>query len=202
MKLLLASEFTESFHKTKNIIRDHVNGQKVIFIPTAAIGENFEPTYERTIQPFEDCGAIVETLDIRNISESNLREFLKDISAIYVCGGNTFYLLEKMRACNFEKVLREKLNDGLLYIGSSAGSIVLSPDIDFIRPMDTPEKANLSDTIGLNLIDFSFVPHLEHSTMGEAASEIKKKHTSLDQDMFVLKDDEVIYVENKKTTFL
>jgi peptidase E len=30
---------------------------------------------------------------------------VKDI--IFVAGGNTFYLLKAMRACNFEKVLRK-----------------------------------------------------------------------------------------------
>ncbi len=202
MTLILASEFFDSFHKTKPIIQHYVEGKKVLFVPTAAIGEGFEPAYERTIKPFEECGATVETLNINDVSEKHLREKLTDTAAIYVCGGNTFYLLEKMRACNFKKVLREALAKDLLYVGSSAGSIVLSPDIDFIRPMDSPEKSNITDTTGLNLINFSFVPHLGHTEMGQHAITIKNNHANTQKTMLVLKDNQALHIENKVITVL
>ena len=52
---------------------------------------------------------------------------LKDI--IFVEGGNTFYLLKAMRACNFEKIIRKLLKEGKVYIGASAGSIVAGKTI-------------------------------------------------------------------------
>ena len=196
MKLILASEFDVSFHKTKEIIKS-ANGNKVVFIPTACYGEGFEPSYKEHIQPFEDMGMQVVSFDLKGKSEQEVEEVIADAALIYGGPGNTFYLLEHMNNCNFQKLLERKLDQGCIYLGSSAGSIVASPDIGFISPMDDPSRANLQDTTGLNFIDFLFLPHLDHPEMGEDAKTIIRQHDCKSQTLLALNDDQAVFVNNK-----
>lgn len=106
-----------------------------------------------------------------------------------------------MKKTNFVDVLGKSMDDNFLYIGSSAGSIVMSPDIDFISPMDEKEKANLDDTVGLNYIPFSFLPHVGHETMGNAAEIIKQqyKHGAL---LYCFDDEQAIYIDDNRIEIL
>lgn len=51
---------------------------------------------------------------------------LQKYDAIYVCGGKTSYLVERMNEIDFKKTLEEYLESGGIYIGVSAGSVAAS----------------------------------------------------------------------------
>lgn len=128
-------------------------------------------------------------------------EQLEKSDICYVAGGNTFFLLEHMKKTNFKDALEKRMDDNLLYIGSSAGSIVMSPDIDFISPMDEKEKANLDDTTGLNYIPFSFLPHVGHETMGNAAEIIKQQYKQ-GTPLYCFDDSQAIYIDGNRVEIL
>ena len=195
MKLVLSSEFDVSFYKTKEILKTSKN-KNVVFIPTACYGEGFEPGYEEHFKPFEDIGMSVEKFDLKNKSEEQTRAVMKDAGIIYGGPGNTFYLLQYMKSSGFKDILKKELASGCIYLGSSAGSIVASPDISFIAPMDDRSKAELSDTTGLNLVDFLFLPHCDHAEMGKDAATIIEQHEQGQKPLYALNDDQAIYVEN------
>jgi len=98
-------------------------------------------------------------LDIKNKNEKTLLEELKNIDVIFVSGGNTYYLLEKSLQSGFDKVVKKLINRGVIYIGSSAGSVLTCPTIEHIEGMDDQSITNLSNYTGLNLIDFLILPH-------------------------------------------
>ena len=59
------------------------------------------------------------------VSESNITEYkigndlnIDDFDIIYMMGGNTIYLLHMIKKYNFDKVIKEALNKGIIYIGS------------------------------------------------------------------------------------
>lgn len=195
MKLILASEFDISFFKTKKILETSKN-KKVVFIPTASYGEGFEPSYDQHIKPFEDMGMEVIQFDLKDKSKEETAVIMKDAGIIYGGPGNTFYFLEYIKSSGFEGILKQELAKGCIYLGSSAGSIVASPDIGFIAPMDDPSRANLNDTKGLGLVDFLFLPHCDHDEMGKAAKEILEKHDLDNLPLYALNDNQAIYVEN------
>jgi len=169
MKLLLASEFPNVFNRAKHLFPKS-DKNLVTIINTASIGEGFELDYDSEIKPFEDLCYDVELFDLS--SRGGVIEQLEKSDIFYVAGGNTFFLLEHMNKSGFKKCL----SNDFLYIGSSAGSVIMSPDINFISPMDEKEKANLDSTKGLNQIWFAFLPHIGHETMGDAAKEIQKNY--------------------------
>ncbi len=194
MKLFLASEFCYSFNSFLPYLGE-LTGKRVLLIETAAIGENFTPDRKTEIEPFENHGASVTCYDLRGKTKQEVKDVLDETDIVYICGGNTFFLLKYMKNCFFKELLQKRLDDGMIYIGSSAGSVVACPDIEFIAPMDNPDIVNLDNTEGLGLVHLFFVPHLEHETMGEMAQDIADNHKGSEQ-MLVLKDGQALFVED------
>lgn len=200
MTLILASEFDVSFKKLYPFMGD-LKGKTVLLIITAALGEGWTPDPETHVKPFEDKGAIVISYDLKGKTQDDVRNKINQADLIYVSGGNTFYLLKYIKATGFADRVKQRLADGLIYIGSSAGSIVACPDIDFIAPMDDPSVANLKDTKGLGLVDFLFLPHLDHAEMGQTAHVIKADYKG-NSPLFALKDDQAIIVDGHVALFV
>jgi dipeptidase E len=194
MPLLLASEFREVFDKSKSLFPKSDN-KKVLIINTASIGEGFELNYKTEIKPFENDGYFCELYDLKDKTSVDVEQKLQNVSICYVAGGNTFYLLEHVQKSNFGEAIKKRLkDDNFLYIGSSAGSILMSPDINFIAPMDAKEKSNLETTQSIGLISFSFLPHIGHPFMGDAAKNIKNTYCD-DLDLMCFNDNQAIYID-------
>ena len=100
-----------------------------------------------------------------------------EVDAIYVCGGNTFYLLKKLKECGLYDKMQKWVSDGLLYIGASAGSVIASPDISYILCMDTND-CDLDNTSGLSLISESLIPHYTDE-FADAAEKLKKNNAAV-----------------------
>lgn len=67
-----------------------------------------------------------------------------------------------------KKTLEKLLDRGGVYIGVSAGSIILAPTIQIAASVDPePNETGMSDLTGLNLIDFEVHPHYESAQDAE-----------------------------------
>ena len=102
---------------------------KLLYITTAVDGES-DPDKSWVDEEYKTI------LDL-GIKEENITEFKLDYDidfnkydAIYMLGGNTFYLLKKIREDNWIDKIRDAINNGIIYIGSSAGSEILSKSIE------------------------------------------------------------------------
>jgi dipeptidase E len=164
--LLLASELTAALPKLSNFLAGQ--GRKLLFIPTAATGEGWSPEHITHVLPFENMGFEVVTHDLSK-SKEPLPEGLSigDFHAVYVCGGNTFFLMSHMRRTGFIEIVRKAVDDGLIYIGSSAGSVAATPDIGYAASLDDRAQGD-GDDAGLGFVGFAILPHLGHPTMGDA----------------------------------
>jgi dipeptidase E len=80
------------------------------------------------------------------------------VDCIYVCGGNTFYLLNKLKESGYFARTVEWVNDGMLYVGVSAGSVIASPDIEYISCIDEND-IGISDTAAFSFVPASIIPH-------------------------------------------
>ena len=82
-----------------------------------------------------------------------------DYSALYIGGGNTYKLLKGLKESKSFDKIKEYLNNDGIVLGSSAGSVIFSKDIEVIKPMD-PNEVNLKDTKGFNILNnISIFPH-------------------------------------------
>jgi dipeptidase E len=127
------------------------------------------------------------------------REF-DDLDAVYVSGGNTFYLLHKMRDCGFKTALVPFLKRGGVYVGVSAGSIVPGPEIA-TAGWGGGADANdvgLTDLTGLEVVDFSILPHFTP----DQRAEINALRDRVDYDVLTLTDHQAVLVEGRTRTVM
>jgi dipeptidase E len=81
---------------------------------------------------------------------------------IYVCGGNTFKLLKYAREAHFKGTIVKLLERGGIYVGVSAGAIILAPTIQIAASVDPePNEVGITNLEGLGLIDFEIHPHYD-----------------------------------------
>lgn len=133
MKVLLTSAGFEN----KNIERlflsltDRNASQiRALFIPTAAIDPDAIEVLPKCLHDLLDCGIRKENVKVYDLHKSISSEELTAYDAVYVCGGNTGYLLERMQEQGFGKALLEFIENGGIYVGVSAGSLVMTGDIE------------------------------------------------------------------------
>lgn len=196
-QLILANRFDYTISNIKYLMPQGLQDMRAVCVMTAAYGQgegNYDWVYPQDIAPLNLLGLEIEIYDFADKSEKEVRKYFEGVDIIIVTGGDTYYLLKHARACNFETILREKLDEGVMYLASSAGACICSPDIDFIAPMDSPVKAGLTDFTGFNIIPFSIVPHLNHPHMAGAAT-ICMENCIKNKEMVVgLKDEQFMVV--------
>lgn len=104
------------------------------------------------------AGFAVDEFTITGLSAGELESKMQGKNGIYICGGNTYYLLNQVVKTGFDQFLKKWTEDGNLYIGSSAGSQIIGVEIDLI-PSDESEKAPDLKSRGLGIVDLSIIPH-------------------------------------------
>jgi len=96
-------------------------------------------------------------------SEENLVEISQEkpekFSGIYIGGGNTFYLMKKLKETGLWVFLKEAIKKDIPIYGGSAGAIIFSKDIKTSLNFDK-NWVELTDFSGMNLIrDYSLWCH-------------------------------------------
>lgn len=143
----------ESFEK-------NLKGKTVTFIPTASIVETVVFYVKEGKKSLEKLGLIVDELEISTASIEEIENKLRNNDFIYVTGGNTFFLLQELKRTGTDKIIESEVNKGKVYIGESAGAMIISKNIEYLKDMDNIEKApNLEEYNALGLIDFYPIPH-------------------------------------------
>jgi len=170
----------------------------VAFITTAAKPEENLDYLQNDWSIMKEMGFNVEEVDIEGKKEAEVMRLLELKDIIFVEGGNTFYLLKAMRACNFEKVIRKLLKQGKVYIGVSAGSMVAGRTIQTAGWKD-PDKniVGLKNLKGLNLVPFDIFVHYqpEHAEIIKQKISDPRKRA---RNLRILTDDQAILVQGKE----
>ena len=68
-------------------------------------------------------------------AEGITAEDLKNIGGIFIGGGHTYTLLHKLQQNGALDLIRQKVEEGLPYLGSSAGTIITCPTIKTTNDM-------------------------------------------------------------------
>jgi len=151
---IINNNLKEEFYK---LLTKDIQDIKVLYITTAIDGEFGTDT--------EWIKAEFQTILDLGIKEENIKEYKMDYDLdlshydiIYMMGGNTFYLMKKINDTQFGLKIKKAINNGIIYIGSSAGSIIIGNTLELALPYDKNE-VNLQDFTGLKLIDGIIVPH-------------------------------------------
>lgn len=171
----------------------------VAFITTAAKPiENLDYLWNDWTILKEEMRFNIEEIDIEGKTERQVMELLRLKDIIFVEGGNTFYLLKAMRACNFEKVIRKLLKQGKVYIGVSAGSMVAGKTVRTAEWKHPIERFGVKNLRGLNLVPFDIFVHYqpEHAEIIRQKIKNPKKRK---KNLRILTDEQAILVQGKQT---
>lgn len=201
MKLILASDLSFLLKYGYKITGIQKSQMKIGYVTTASKGaRNFNQRVQNSIIPtIKKNGYYFEEIDIKGKNKDELLNFFKDKNVIHVEGGNTFYLLKAIRETGFGEILKELLNQGKIYIGTSAGAYIMCPTIDVANwSDDTVDRFGISDFSALNYVPFLLRVHYKD----ENQELIKEKMKTLKYPLHILRDGQGILVEDDKYTFM
>ena len=200
--MILTSSLYESIELVKKFLDKNTESKKILFIPTATNVDEYKKYIHLTQKAFEDFGYEVENFDISIFSEEIAKEKLSQAKIVFISGGNTFYLLQELKRKNLTSYLKERIENGLLYIGESAGSVIAAPDIEYASIVDNKTLATeLNDYTGLNLVDFYIVPHFEEEPFVESSRNTVELYKDK-LDLKLINNKEAILVENNNFTII
>ncbi len=193
--LFLASYAAYTLNKLLDYLPKPPNKLIVAFIPTAAGPYENKWFVDEDRDKLIELGFNVRDIDIETKTETQLADDLKDIDMIFVAGGNAFYLLEKAIASGFDKLTKSLVNQGIIYVGSSAGSVFVGPTLELVRTVDDPLKApQLKTHKGLNIVDFVVLPHIGNEKFQPKYDEIIDEIDNSPFKVIKLKDNQAVLV--------
>lgn len=75
------------------------------------------------------CGIQKKNIKVCDLHAGMEKDELRTFDVVYLCGGDTIYLLERMHATGFHETLMEYIKDNGVVIGVSAGSLIFSNNL-------------------------------------------------------------------------
>lgn len=198
MKLILASDLSfllKYGYALTGIPKDQM---KIGYVMTATkgTGKPFNPKYKNITK---DNGYFIEEIDIEGKTKEELKDFFKDKNIIHIEGGNTFYLLKAIRETGFGKILKKLLEEGKIYIGTSAGAYIMCPTIEVANWNDNGrDRFGITDFTALNYVPFVLKAHYED----EMKEKIKENIKTLKYPIRILRDGQGILVQGGNYSFV
>jgi len=138
-------------------------------------------------------------LGMKNISIFSLKDKkFNDQSSydvIYVCGGNTYAILNRMRITGIDNFIKKAIDkDGSIYFGVSAGSIIAGPNINIAGwgSEGDENEVNLKDLTGFNFTNISIFPHFKT----HLKREVEEYKNKANNPVIELTDDEAVFIHD------
>jgi dipeptidase E len=187
-KLIAANELDEFLPKP-------LSTSKILYVTTASKKVTSTDYIERQKQSMDKLNFSYTEYDITGKSKQELKKVLSGYDVVYVEGGNTFYLLKSVRESGFEEVIKELLPNGLVYIGTSAGSYIACPSIIMATWSKKGfDRCGITDFKGMELAPFLMKAHY----VPEMKELLEEKSKDLDLPMRVLNDDQAMVIRDEK----
>ena len=149
-------------------------------------------------------GGDIDFVDLLALSIDEIKERVAFADVIYVVGGNPDYLLHLYNKTGFASLLKDTLLNEKVYVGSSAGSMVLG------RRGSTNEYQNyygedrtFGTTDYLGAVDFVIKPHFEAPDLPKNHKDILLKASIEEQQLiYAVRDDQAITVNDETVSFV
>lgn len=169
-------------------------------IITASNEQIPHPWRDDDTKALRDMGIQVMEIDVKGKTKNELQELFKDMDVIYVQGGDPYYLLKYAKESGFMEVVKELVNQGMLYVGVSAGSYLAGPTMEqgLWRKPDRDRHGMNIDEPAMGLVPFLTVVHYvdgEKEIMKQGIAKTKYPVRIItDTQGLLVQDDEVTFV--------
>ena len=102
---------------------------KALFIPTAAIDADAIEVLPECMNDLLKCGIPKDNVRVSDLHQDMPKDELETYDVVYLTGGSTSYLLERINDTGFRDTLLTYIRNGGLVIGVSAGSIIFANNL-------------------------------------------------------------------------
>ncbi|MBR0144699.1 MAG: Type 1 glutamine amidotransferase-like domain-containing protein [Clostridia bacterium] len=102
---------------------------KALFIPTAAIDADAIEVLPECMRDLLKCGIPKENIRVFDLHRNMPVDELKTYDVLYLTGGSTSYLLERINDTGFRNTLLTYIRDNGFVIGVSAGSLIFAQNL-------------------------------------------------------------------------
>ncbi|WP_394174464.1 dipeptidase PepE [Thalassotalea litorea] len=134
-------------------IDEHLSGtRELLFVPYAGVAISYDEYTDMVQTALSEIG--VKVTGIHQIEDA--RQAVADAKAIAIGGGNTFHLLHQLYQHDLMAIISERVNQGIPYIGWSAGSNVAGISIRTTNDMPIIEPPAFQ---ALQLLPVQINPH-------------------------------------------
>ncbi|MBN1585314.1 Type 1 glutamine amidotransferase-like domain-containing protein [Candidatus Uhrbacteria bacterium] len=183
------------YEKFRGLVSDPKK-QSVAIITTAAEGKENNKYSQLAKKQFESLGFVnVDFVDLETQPEKDFSPY----GIIYVCGGNTFKLLKFAKKANFKLSIKKLLERNGIYIGVSAGSIIVGPSINIANEVEPdPNDVGLEDLTGFDITSLIVLPHYSPEMETETDNFEKKYRLIVER----LDNSRAILIDNGEKTFI
>ncbi|MDB2374076.1 dipeptidase PepE [Psychrosphaera haliotis] len=124
----------------------------VLFIPYAGVSVTFDQYHEMVHNALADLNINFSSIH----QHDNEKQAIDKADVIFVGGGNTFALLDRLYKADLVEYISTKVQSGKAYIGWSAGSNIAGASIKTTNDMPIVEPQSFD---ALNIVPFQLNPH-------------------------------------------
>lgn len=165
----------------KDFLGDSV--KKILFIPFAGVTITYDNYFAAVSGQMKAFGYQVDSIHQLEINDT----IINDYDAIAIGGGNTFQLASLLQEKKLMAPIRKAVENGMPFMGWSAGSNITSPTIKTTNDMPIVEPSSFN---GLNLVPFQINPHYTEATIpnhgGESREMRIQEFITINKNMFVI----------------
>lgn len=193
MKLFLTSlEITKELsNEFEKFTKKNINGLKVAFITDAmyapyGVGRKLGEEYtNEDIRIYNDL--YNWEIELIELSKGYPDDFSK-FDVIYFNGGFPGYLAKTIRETGFEQILRERIDNDTIIVGSSAGSMIFGNSLRVQSYYPDEEIEEDGAIAAFNYLPFQIFPHY----IEENHKELIERNKIEGEDIITLEDTEAI----------
>ena len=176
------------------------NNTGILFIPYARPnGMTYDEYTKLNSARFEKMGYKLTSIHQHN----DPKTAVQSAEAIFIGGGNTFVLLEKLYKEDIISDIRKQVAGGTPYIGSSAGANVACPNMKTTNdmPIIYPPSFNALDLVPFNINPHYLDPDPNSTHMGETReTRINEFHCYNSEYVVGLREGAMLHVVNQNIT--
>ena len=171
--------------------------RKLLFITTASEGKSGDLVWLREHRTkIVASGFDVTDFTFTGNSKEEIAAALDATEIICMEGGDALYLLEQIRKTACVELLKTAVENGKTYIGSSAGSIITTPNIRITASTERIAESKLTDFSGLGLVNFHVFVHVQREKYAVRFIEYAKNFLGMHGERVIpLQDNQYIQVE-------
>jgi len=166
---------------------DRLDGKTAALITAKRPDESGE-NIEIAKKGIENLGFKVQEI---NINKDDIYSSYPDFDVYFVWGGNTFYILDRMRATGMDRILCDAVNKGKFYVGVNAGSMLAGPDVDSARAYGDINDLGIHNLGGFHLVPFLIFPHYIEERKKDV---IEFKKFRFQEPVIALTDNQALFV--------